>query len=170
MDDSQDYQEYERQQQQERQSHLQSVINFAARLAHHRLLENVKSMIMDVDLTSVPAEHLASLASSVTGELHIKNVSGCDLVTILDNVKCNHLYIWSQSLGSEETQALVRAIESRVGLVILHKGVTLDIGSFASFNPNSLFDRYRGKLRTLARCRNWKVIKERKSCYTIQRQ
>ena len=126
--------------------------------------------LYDVDLTSVPAELLTYLASCVTTTVYIKNVSGCDLVTILDNVKCNHLYIWSQSLGSEETQALVRAIESRVGLVILHKGVTLDIGSFASFNPNSLFDRYRGKLRTLARCRNWKVIKERKYCYTIQRQ
>ena len=167
MDDSQDYQEYERQQRQERQSHLQSVITFAARLAHHRLLESVKSMIIDVDLTSVPDEHLAS---SVTGELHIKNVSGCDLVTILDNVNCKHLYIWSQCLGSEETQALVRAIESRVGVVILHKGVSLDISSFASFNPNSLLDRYRGKLKTLARCRNWKVTRERKSCYTIQRQ
>ena len=47
----------------------------------------------DVDLTSVPAEHLV-------GGVVIKNVSGCDLVTILDNVKGMWVKIISQSLGS----------------------------------------------------------------------
>ena len=46
-----------------------------------------KIRLGDVDLTSVPAEHLVSLASSAKGGVVIKNVSGCDLVTILDNVK-----------------------------------------------------------------------------------
>ena len=147
----------------------------AASLAYHGLLRSVEEMTLGdkydvVDLTSVPAEHLASLVSIVTRLVEISNVIGCDLVTILDSVESKELDISSQSLGSEETQALVRAIESRVGVVILHKGVTLDISSLTSFNPNSLLDRYRGKLRTLARSRNWKVIKERKYCYTIQRQ
>ena len=37
------------------------------------------------------------------------------------------LDITSQSLGSEETQALVRAMESGVKIVKLNKNVTLDI-------------------------------------------
>ena len=44
------------------------LITCAASLAHHRLLGSVWFMdLRDADLTSVPAEHLASLASSVTG-------------------------------------------------------------------------------------------------------
>merc|ERR1712137_1081359 len=71
--------------------------------------------LIDVDLSSVPAEHLASLTSRVTGSAHICNVSGCDLVTILDSVKSDlWLSISRQSLGNEETEALVRAMESRV--------------------------------------------------------
>ena len=42
------------------------------------------------------------------------NVSGKSLVTILDSVKCDTLSIKNQTLGSEETEALVRAIETRV--------------------------------------------------------
>ena len=63
-------------------------ITCAASLAHHSLLGFVGQVRLgDVDLTSVPAEHLVSLASSARGGVVIKNVSGCDLVTILDNVK-----------------------------------------------------------------------------------
>ena len=95
----------------------------AASLAHHRLLGSVQEMrLWNVDLTSVPAEHLASLASCVnemTGGVIIENVSGCDLVNILDSVNCRRLSISSQSLGSEETQALVRAMKSGVEVVNL---------------------------------------------------
>ena len=43
------------------------VITCAASLAHHGFLGSVDEMrLWDVDLTTVPAEHLASLVSSVT--------------------------------------------------------------------------------------------------------
>ena len=106
------------------------VITCAASLAHHRLLGSVHEMWLGiVDLTSVPAEHLASLASSVTESVTIINVSGCGLVTILDNVKSRELQIYGQSLGREETLALVRALESRV------EGLELGNG-FSSRTPN----------------------------------
>ena len=78
--------------------------------------------LRDVDLASVPAEHLASLASCVINDLIINNVSNCDLVSILDSVKCKGLKINRQTLSSEETQALVRAMESRVEVVVLGLG------------------------------------------------
>ena len=97
-------------------SNLSVVIPCAASLAQHGLLGSVKKgmTLLDVDLTSVPYEHLAFLASSVgqNGHVHIQNVSGCGLVTILDSLKSRSLVIYRQSLGSEETQALVRAMES----------------------------------------------------------
>ena len=92
--------------------HLPDISN-AALLAHHGLLGSVKYMdLCDVDLASVPAEHLASLTSCVTRRVFIINVS--NIVNILDNVKCKWLDISNQTLSSEETRALVRAMQSRV--------------------------------------------------------
>ena len=123
--------------------------------------------LRDVDLTSAPAEHLASLAYSVTGYVYIDNVSGCGLVTILDSVNSKELEISNQSLGSEETQALVRAMESRVEQVGLDFKVTLDIRDLMEYNgqgkcrevwcDSDTADRYKEQLRTWATSRNWEV-------------
>ena len=145
------------------------VITCATSLAHNGLLGSVERMwLRDVDLTSVPAEHLASLFSSVTGVVTIINVSGSDgLVAILDSVKSNSLNIISQSLGREETQALVRAMESGVEEIRLNKDVTLDIRDLIEYNGHGkceevwcyydTADRYREQLRTWATSRNWEV-------------
>ena len=145
-----------------------SVITRAASLAHQGLLGSVTSVsLCDVYPTSLPAEHLASLVSSVTRILLIENVSGCDLVNILDSVNCTELSISSQSLGSEETQALVRAMESRVEDVELGDGVTLEIRNLMEYSGqgkcrkvrcyNDTKDRYKEQLRTWATSRNWRV-------------
>ena len=201
------------------------VITCAASLAHQGLLGSVQFMWLgDVDLTSVPAAYLASLASSVTGCVSIDKVtgcrrvsildnvksnmlniarnlvqgiesrvehmrlydvdltlvppehltssvmesaSGCDLVTVLDSVKSGVLVISNQSLCSEETKALVRAMESRVERVELCEEVTLDIRILIEYNGQGKcrvvechFDtvsRYRERLRTWAKSRNWVV-------------
>ena len=53
-----------------------SKIVTAARLAHHGLHGSVNHVYLcDVDLASVPAEHLASLSSCVTRSVDIKNVA-----------------------------------------------------------------------------------------------
>ena len=76
-------------------------ITCAASLAHHGLLGSVAVIGLDnVDPTSVPSEHLASLVSSVTYLVSIGNVSGCDLLTILDTVRSKELIIGRLSLGS----------------------------------------------------------------------
>ena len=79
------------------------------------MLDSVRGLrLRNVDLVSVPAEHLASLASIVTCRVIISNVSNCDMISILDSVKCVQLEMDRQTLSREETQALVRAMESRV--------------------------------------------------------
>ena len=136
----------------------------AASLAHHGLLGSVEDMrLPNVDLTSVPAEHLASLVSSVRWRVSIGNIIGCDLVTILDSVKSKVLWISSQSLSSEETQALVRAMESHVEEVELDGDVTLDIKVLMEYNGQGkcrklicnyiAATRYRDQLNTWARGR-----------------
>ena len=75
---------------QERGLPIISEITTAASLAHHGLLSSVEQMwLEDVDLTSVPAEHLSSLAACVTWRTYVDmNVDNCDFISLLDNVKC----------------------------------------------------------------------------------
>ena len=170
-----------------------AVITCAASLANHGLLRSMDQMKLQhcspkemklkfkynvVDLTSVPAEHLASLVSCVTRGLKISNVI-VDLVTILDSVKSRYLDISSQSLGIEETQALVRAMESRVERVELESGTTLDIRDLMEYNGQGRCrkvkctfetkDRYREQLRTWAMSRNWTVTDDDKFWFIIER-
>ena len=134
---------------------------------------------MDVDLTSVPAEHLASLASSGTWRFIINNVTGCDLVTILDSVKSKWLHISRQKLFKERTKALVRAMESGVEIVRLNEEVTLDIWALIEYSGqgkcsyvvcySDTAPRYREQLRTWATSRNWTLHYEDRGCFSIKR-
>ena len=82
-------------------------ITNAASLAHHGLLFSVEDMWLDkVDLASVKAEHLASLASIVTRTINIADVRNCDLSNLLGPARCDRLGI-CQSLRRGETWALV---------------------------------------------------------------
>ena len=113
----------------------------AASLAHHGMLGFVEDMWLgqgDVDLASIPAEHMASLASCVTRYLDIYNIS-CDLTPILDNIKCEDLRIDGHSLGTEETWALVRAMEAsvsvlRLGINWFGTTVSLDIRALTLYS------------------------------------
>ena len=114
-----------------------SKIVTAASLAHHGMLDSVQGIFLkNVDLASVPAEHLASLASCVTMGVGIYNVNNCDLTSILGSVKCKWLVISRQILSSEETRALVRAMES--GAEVVELGVwgemSLDITALTQYS------------------------------------
>ena len=140
------------------------VLTCAASLAHHGLYGSVFMMrLPNVDLTSVPAEHLASLVSCVEWKVEISN-NTC-VVTILDNVNSYELDIEFQSLSSEETAALVRAMESRVEDVSLNDDVTLDIKGLMDYSgqgkckvlkcwEDTTADRYREQLMTWAKSRS----------------
>ena len=79
-------------------------ITTAASLAHHGLLGSLRVMwLHDEDLSSVPAEHLASLTACVAYGVVIRNVSNTDLTSILDSCKSEWLVITNQSLSPEET-------------------------------------------------------------------
>ena len=123
----------------------------------------------NVDLSSVPADHLASLVSRASWSVAINNVHGCDLITFLDSVKSGGISIRNhrESLGSKETQALVRAMESHVEHLTLHQGVTLDIEALMEYSGQGkcrevvcycdTADRYKEQLATWTTSRNWAV-------------
>ena len=155
------------------ESNILPEILCAASLAHHGLLGSLKVMeLRNVDLTSVPAQHLASLVSNVKYKVGITNVSGCGLVMVLDSVKCKTLSMGRQNLDREETQALVGAMESAVENIMLNQEwmcwmgddweVTLDIDALTKYSGQGKcreiwwrWDRYGEQLRTWATSKNW---------------
>ena len=144
-------------------------ITTAAILAYHGLFGSVEEMLLrDVDLASVPAEHLASLASCVTGLVFL-NSARCDIIPVLKSIKTRELNILDRSLSSEETRALVRAMETRVEVVGLGGGeeVSLDIRALTQYSGQGkcrvvkclyyTADRYREEVETWAQRINWQI-------------
>ena len=154
----------------------------AASLAHHGFLPSVERMYLgNVDLSSVPAEHLASLAACATGFVWIRNVSNTNLTSILDSCKSDALYIRNQSLNTEETRALVRAMANveRVELG-LNGEVTLDISTLVTYGGrgkckevtfyNNTAKKYREEVRGWAQRISWRVTRDDSNVIFIKRE
>ena len=140
----------------------------AASLAHHGKLRPVSYLdLRDFSLASVPTKHLVALASLVKLEIKFWHVSNCDLTSILDCAKSEWLNFNRQSLSSEETRALVRAMETGVNCVELGEEgeVSLDMTALTQYSGHGkcvsvtcygdTADRYREEVRTWAQRMNW---------------
>ena len=103
-----------------------------ASMAHHGIPISVQQMFIQEDLASVPIKHLASLTSCVTDSVFIQDVN-CDMVLILENIKCKRVVI-NQTLGSEGTRSLVRAMESNVKTICLGPKTYLDIAILKQYS------------------------------------
>ena len=152
------------------------VIITAASLAHYGFLGPVERMYLDdVDLASVPAEHVASLAACVTEDVMIDNVHSCDLVNILDNIECQSCRIYDQSMNREESLALVQAMESQVEKVDLWGG-EVDIRALTQYNGKGecgevLYNGgYIDEIRRWAKSIDWNVIDVLNSVIKIGRR
>ena len=144
-------------------------ITTAARLAHLGEFGSVKELrLNDGNLTSIPAEHLASLVSCVTSRVYISDIRNNDLISILNHLKCEYLNINNQRLGRYETQALVRAMQASVRTVSLGKQVILDIEALTQYGGQGqclkvlldyarTADRYGEEIRSWAKSVNWAV-------------
>ena len=91
------------------------------------------SLRINIDLSSIPSEKLTSLFSSVTGCIDINNASGLTSL-VLESLKCDVFYVNGISLGTEETRALVQAMETRVKEVRLGGRVTLDTEALLQYS------------------------------------
>ena len=157
-------------------------ITTAASLAHHGLLRSVERMrLRNVDLASVPAEHLASLAACVTKRVAIWNVSNTDLTSILNSCKSEELYISRQSLSTQETRALVRAMAYVEIVVLGYLGpVTVDISTLVTYEGrgkckkvtfyNNTAKKYREEVRGWAQRISWRVTRDDSNRIFIKRE
>ena len=154
-------------------------------LAHKGLLSPVEwLMLRDVNLASIPAEHMGSLVSYVTEKVDIHPDAICDLVTILDSVNISGvLFVGRRTLSNDETQALVRALETRVKTVVLEFKLTAEV--FAMYSGlgkcrsvKCWFDGWyddatdastRGMLREWAIIKGWGVTGHISNSFRMQR-
>ena len=107
---------------------LKQLIAFEANLCEVGVIQSIKHLPLfqyedrsekysPMDLGFVPRNRLQELVSCVTNLVEIVNVTS-DLTRILDSVKSKELCL-TQKLNQEETEALVRAMSSRVQIVHL---------------------------------------------------
>ena len=131
------------------------VIFTAASLAHHGVLcfkdkKRQDFSLKNVDLGSIPNGQLGSLAACIedptkgniqnANSLRIENVTNCDFIGLMDNVKIVDLFLAKMTLFTEETKSLVRAMNSgRIRWLMFGKEgeVTLDI--------NTILVQYKGE-------------------------
>ena len=129
----------------------------AATLAYRGWIKDLDNIwLQEIDL-STPMQHLISLLSSVKRTVNIDDeVTGLDLVTILDSLQCQEIRLGCERLGREETQALVRAMESRVEKVFLYNEIELDMEALSEYSGQ-------GRCRVL----ECKGVREVTSCYQL---
>ena len=140
----------------------------ASSLAHHGLLGPLTVLrLWDEDLSSIPVQQLVSLGSCVTELVELSNLSGFDLVTFLSSLKCETLIISAHSLGKEETQAVVSAMESSVEEVELYLEMELDIEALLEYSGQGRCDtvmifesEHLEVLKSWAKSHNWTCDEE----------
>ena len=111
-----------------------SQVASAAAIARQGFLTSVRSLaLVDVDITGVPTEDMAKLAECVTESVYIENLRG-HVTSVFTNINCVVLAIDKMSLSSEDTQALVSAMDTRVEEVNLYEGVTLDLRTLTQYD------------------------------------
>ncbi len=151
---------------------------------YHHLGWLCNTTLADVDVSSIPPEHLVSFMSCVGRTFNLFKVIGSGLVTILSNVNSLELRINNQTLDVEETKALVKSMEAngyRITLII-GDGVNLDIKTFTEYSGNGrcsgvrLFifsdtaTRYRDDLRTWAKNKQWRIDSDTDKKFEMRRK
>ena len=167
------------------------LVTAAARLAHYGQLELDHLSGRFKNLSTVPGEHLCSLVSSVRNTFRIQTIGGCDLIKIIDSIKCYKLGIFNLKLDREATEAVVRAIDTRIQLAeisvckmyrfqrreqeLKEKDIRsmLDTKALTKYNGKGRckniilrvgqVDKYRQWLRDWAKARDWTVYIEDES-------
>ena len=127
-------------------------------------------VIGDIDLSCIPVQNLASLVACVRFSVSIENVRGCDLLKLLESVRSSRLNIYRQSLDTEETKTLVKALETYLELFAWsgygEQEVTLDITAMTQCSglgkcKDMIYMKgvtYKEQFRTWAEGRDWEMF------------
>jgi len=101
--------------------------------------------ISSLDLGSLSGNHLLTLVSCVTESITIRDVTNYDVTTLIESVRCKELILSGKKLNQEETEALVRAMTTRVEIVQLDMdavgldySVSLDFDTFTNYTGDGI--------------------------------
>ena len=146
--------------------HSRGKIASLASFAHHGVIQEVSELSLcsngyedhyhdhygTLDLGFVPGEHLQALVPCVTDYIQIHTVTGCDVTSLLDSISCTKLQL-TQKLNQEETDALVRAMTSRIDDVYLGGAgvISLDVDKLTQYKGD-------GKCRAIHCFWNRKIL------------
>ena len=110
-------------------------IETLANLVSYGVIKSVKKMSLFLrDGGVLQINNLQALVSCVT-ELQIVNNSSDSIATLLESVHCKELDLFAEKLNQEETEALVRAMTSRVETLrlVLSKNFDMDFDTFRKY-------------------------------------
>jgi len=110
-------------------------IRALANLVSYGVIESLQHLRLDLRLT--PGDHLQELISSVTGTVDISSLEDNRLATLFDAVDCKELHLLTEILNQEETEALVRAMTTRVEILRLNLHMEWDMAY-------DTFSKYKG--------------------------
>ena len=99
---------------------MERIITLAS-LAHHRALTSLDDLTLARNLYPVPPEHIKSLVSIVTGEVHLRDVKNCDLVSLFGSINCDQLKLDGVETTEAEIEALVEALRFRTRKLIIYE-------------------------------------------------
>ena len=113
----------------------------AAALASHGYITHVGNLgLRNLDLDSVSAGNLANLVRCVSNWVQIYGVRG-DLSPVFGTAECSELSIGRTDLSTAETQCLLAAMVSGVRVVVLRRGVTLDMETLSQYDGKGECER-----------------------------
>ena len=121
---------------------------------------------------------MASLVTCAQMWVIINNVTG-PLGPIFGNVKCDLLTIDNMVLGTGQTQSLLAAMVSGVRVVVLRRGVTLDMETLSQYDGKGecgrvwvwgdTVRRYRGQVKSWAKRIGWELKRKSDDVIEIER-
>ena len=149
----------------------------AGALASQGYISRVKVLtLLNVNISSVPAEDMASLVRCVSNRVRICSVRG-DLTPVLSSVNCKEhigwdggLHMSSVTLNTDDTQSLVTAMVRGVKVVRMNGRVTLDMETLAKYDGKGecrmvrmyydTRERYGDQVKAWARRIKWRMIED----------
>ena len=131
----------------DRGQNLEERTRALANLVSYGVIESLQHLKLYLILT--PGNHLPELIPSVRGKIEINAISeDYRLAKLLDVVKCKELYLFTERLNQEETEALVRVMTSRVEIL------RLDFSNMEWDMDYNTFSKYKGD----GKCRELHII------------
>ena len=130
--------------------------------------------LVDIDITSIKDDNITSLASVVSEQVDLNNVTG-NVDLVISNIECSMLFISNMRLEQWTTQILARCVQTSVeclfvgmnGTVKLHIRTLLQYDGQGRCRHMELFgetgNTYGDLLRTWATRVQWTVREERSS-------